>query len=74
MKKVGESRTTAVSNRPNKIPQLEQISKLLELIIPKDNLYVSLLTGLGSSFESVTPEKNDFFSKIRVRKHHLFQL
>ena len=55
--KVSESKTTSVSNRPNKIPQLEVISKSLELVITKDNWTVSILTGLGSSLASVAPEK-----------------
>ena len=55
--KVSESKTTSVSNRPNKIPQLEVISKILELVITKDNWTVSILTGLGSSLASVAPEK-----------------
>ena len=35
--KVEKSRTNSVSNRPNKIPQVEKIQNLPELIIPKEN-------------------------------------
>ena len=42
--KVEESRTTSVSNRPNEITILEKIPKPSEVIIPKANFYVSILT------------------------------
>ena len=42
---VDESSTTLVSNRPNKITQRQK--KNSKVIIYKDNLHVSILTGLG---------------------------
>ena len=44
--KVYNSRTTSVSKRHNKIPQLETRPKPLELIISESNLYVSVLTWI----------------------------
>ena len=46
-----------MSNRPNKILQLEIVPKSPELNIPKDNLDVSVLTWFGSSLASATPEQ-----------------
>ena len=46
-----------MSNRPNKITQLEQIPKPTEIIIPNDNLYVAVLTGSVSRLASFTPEQ-----------------
>ena len=48
-----------MSNRPKKLSQLEKT----ELIIPKDNLDVSALTGLGSSLASVTPQQKHIIRK-----------
>ena len=45
-----------MSNRPNKITQLEEITKPSELIIPKDNLDISVLSVLVSNLASVTPD------------------
>ena len=44
-------------NRPKKITQLEKIPKASEVIIPKENLDISVLTILVSSVSSVTPEQ-----------------
>ena len=44
-------------NRPNKITPLEKIPKPSEVITPKENLDVSVLTGVGSSLASVMPEQ-----------------
>ena len=46
-----------MSNRPNKKFQLENMPKIPELIIPKYSLDVSVLTVLGLSLSSVTPEQ-----------------
>ena len=54
---VEESRSTSVSNRPNEITLLEKITKSSEVIIPKDNLDLYFLSGLGSSLSSVTPNQ-----------------
>ena len=55
--KVDKSRTTSVSNRPNNISQFEKYPKTQKIIIPKDNLYVSVFTGLDSILISVKPEQ-----------------
>ena len=46
-----------MSNRPNKITHLKEITKPSEAIITKENLDLSVLSGLWSSLESVTPEQ-----------------
>ena len=63
--KVEKSGTNLVSNRPNKIIPLEKIPKTPEVIIPKDNLDVSVFTRLWSSLVSVAPEQ-----KIIPRKNN----
>ena len=55
--KVEESRDTSVSNRPNEITKSEKLIKPPEIIIPKDNLDISVLSVLGSSLSSVTPDQ-----------------
>ena len=44
--KLEESRATLVSNKPNKINKLEN-KKPSEVVIPKDNLDIYVLFGLG---------------------------
>ena len=53
---VQESRTTLVSNRPNKLRN-KKIAKPSEVIIPKNNLYVYVLTGLGLTLAIIRSEK-----------------
>ena len=64
--KVDKSRATSVSNIPNEITQLENITKTSGIIIPTENL--------GTSLASVTPDQNAFIIKIREVKHHVFRL
>ena len=59
-------------NIPNKITELEKIPKTSEIVNTKENLYASVFAELVSSLASVTPKKNAFLEKIRLRKHNLF--
>ena len=57
-----------MSNRPNKFFAIRKITKPPELTIPKDNLYVSVLTGLYSSLENVTPEHKRILCKNKSKE------
>ena len=46
-----------MSNRPNEITQLEKITKPSEVIIARDNLDLSVLSGFESNLASNTPDK-----------------
>ena len=46
-----------------KMCELKKIPKLIELVIPKDNLDVSVLIELNSSIESVTTEQKRILSR-----------
>ena len=63
-----------MSNRPNKFSQLENISKTPELIIPEGNFDVSVLDGLGSRLESVTPEQKRILIKKKSKETLAFLL
>ena len=61
-----------MSNRPNEMNQLEEITKPLELIIPKDNLDPSVFSRLRSSLASVKPDQKRIPCKNIKRKHQIF--
>ena len=46
-----------MSNRTNETNQLEKKKKTSEVIVRKENLHLSVLSGLGSSLSSVTPDQ-----------------
>ena len=72
--RVDKSRTTSVSNKPNKITQLEKRPKPSEVIIPKDNLDVSVLTGSVSSLASVTPEEKRIPRQKKIKETAAFSI
>ena len=64
---VEEPRDTSASNRPNKMTKFEKITKPAKIVIDQDNLDLYVLSGLGSSLVSITPDKKTHYSQKREK-------
>ena len=56
---VEEPRAVSVSNKTNEITQISNKKKTVEVIISQENLDISVLSGLGASLASITPDQKD---------------